>query len=253
MKKRFKNKQKQKQKQKQSIVVNIDNSRKSVKRGGGQRKQHQQQPTIIPQPIYIPQAQPQYNFPPPYAHSNPPVFNANPPNSNPPNFDSNPPNNNPPIFDANPPSTPIQTPISAIKPSAPFESDSEIETITPVIRKKKVKMKVPDSNPPSQLLESAQKAGFQHTPAMQNRPITNKPVPESLFSSVIGANDDDEDTTTTPYAPIFTRPRYDVPQSVTQRVTDGRQCKAITAKGTQCTRAGKFNGYCATHAGSTTG
>lgn len=57
MKKKTKMKNKQKQKQRQSIIVNIDNSRKSIKRDKrqSQSRQQQQQPSVIPQPIYIPQ------------------------------------------------------------------------------------------------------------------------------------------------------------------------------------------------------
>jgi len=59
-------KQKQKQKQKQTVIVNIDNSKKVVRRkpSKGTSQPNQPQPTIIPQPIYIPQ----YNYP------APPVF-----------------------------------------------------------------------------------------------------------------------------------------------------------------------------------
>jgi hypothetical protein len=59
-KSKMKSKQKQKQKQKQSVVINIDNSRKSIKRDK-KESQPKQQPTIIPQPIYVPQ----YNYTPP--------------------------------------------------------------------------------------------------------------------------------------------------------------------------------------------
>jgi hypothetical protein len=60
-------KQKQKQKQKQTVIVNIDNSKKTARRkpSKGTSQPKQPQPTIIPQPIYIPQ----YNYPAP-----PPVF-----------------------------------------------------------------------------------------------------------------------------------------------------------------------------------
>lgn len=59
-KSKMKSKQKQKQKQKQSVVINIDNSRKSIKRDK-KESQPKQQPTIIPQPIYVPQ----FNYTPP--------------------------------------------------------------------------------------------------------------------------------------------------------------------------------------------
>lgn len=59
-KSKMKSKQKQKQKQKQSVVINIDNSRKSIKRDK-KESQPKQQPTIIPQPIYVPQ----FNYSPP--------------------------------------------------------------------------------------------------------------------------------------------------------------------------------------------
>ena len=60
-KSKMKSKQKQKQKQKQSVVINIDNSRKSIKRDKKESQPKQQQPTIIPQPIYVPQ----FNYTPP--------------------------------------------------------------------------------------------------------------------------------------------------------------------------------------------
>jgi hypothetical protein len=59
-KSKMKSKQKQKQKQKQSVVINIDNSRRSIKRDK-KESQPKQQPTIIPQPIYVPQ----FNYAPP--------------------------------------------------------------------------------------------------------------------------------------------------------------------------------------------
>lgn len=59
-KSKMKSKQKQKQKQKQSVVINIDNSRKSIKRDK-KESQPKQQPSIIPQPIYVPQ----FNYAPP--------------------------------------------------------------------------------------------------------------------------------------------------------------------------------------------
>lgn len=250
MKRKNKNKQKQKQKQKQSIIVNIDNSRKSVKRGSGQ-KQQQQQPTIIPQPIYIPQ---QYNIPPPFAHTNAPVFNANPPTNNPPVFDSNPPTNNPPVFDANPPSTPqrasiqpLQTPMTMPLPVLP-ETDSEIEDIRPVVRRKprarKANVPEPETVPPAELLKSAEKsAGFQSTPALPSQPL-RQPEQRTLFESVMQADDED----TTQLAPIFTRPqtRQRTAESEPEPVTDGR-CKAITQKGTRCTHKARANGYCGVH------
>ena len=73
---KLKNKQKQKQKQKQSIIVNIDNSRKTAKRDGKQSQQPKQ-PSVIPQPIYIPSFN--YALPPPAPFREepvrPPVFN----------------------------------------------------------------------------------------------------------------------------------------------------------------------------------
>lgn len=54
-----KNKNKQRQKQKQSVVVNIDNSRKTVAKNKGEKQQGKASPSIIPQPIYVPQYAPQ--------------------------------------------------------------------------------------------------------------------------------------------------------------------------------------------------
>lgn len=54
-----KNKNKQRQKQKQSVVVNIDNSRKTVAKNKGEKQQAKASPSIIPQPIYVPQYAPQ--------------------------------------------------------------------------------------------------------------------------------------------------------------------------------------------------
>ena len=99
-----KNKQKQKQKQKQSIVVNIDNSRKTVAKPQNKKEtQQQQQPTrtapqIIPQPIYVPQYTPPPERPP--LREEParqqPVFNINPPTYNAPVFNA-PTYNTPPL------------------------------------------------------------------------------------------------------------------------------------------------------------
>lgn len=75
---KYKQKQKQnqkQQKQKQSIVVNIDNSRKSISKP--REKRQQQQPTYIPQISY---ERPVFREEP----VRPPVFNINPPAYNPP-------------------------------------------------------------------------------------------------------------------------------------------------------------------------
>lgn len=92
---KVKNKQqkqlKQKQKQKQSVVVNIDNSRKTIarKKPDENKQQQPKAPSVIPQPIYIPQyaSQPFAQERPPFRQepvSNTPAFNPNPPVYNPP-------------------------------------------------------------------------------------------------------------------------------------------------------------------------
>ena len=84
---KLKNKQKQKQKQKQSVIVNIDNSRKSISKPREKKSASvQQQPSIIPQPIYIPQITYAPPERPPFREEpvRPPVFNPNPPIYNPP-------------------------------------------------------------------------------------------------------------------------------------------------------------------------
>jgi hypothetical protein len=66
---KLKLKNKQKQKQKQSVIVNIDNSRKTLARNKKpQSSQQNQSPSIIPQPIYVPQ----YSYaPPPFGNQQP--------------------------------------------------------------------------------------------------------------------------------------------------------------------------------------
>jgi len=89
MKKKLKIKNKQKQKQKQSIIVNINNSRKSISKPREKKPAAlPQQPSIIPQPIYIPQityAPPERQ---PFREESvkPPVFNPSPPVYNPPSI-----------------------------------------------------------------------------------------------------------------------------------------------------------------------
>ena len=69
LKLKLKNKNKNKQKQKQSVIVNIDNSRKTLARNKKpQSSQQNQSPSIIPQPIYVPQ----YSYaPPPFGNQQP--------------------------------------------------------------------------------------------------------------------------------------------------------------------------------------
>lgn len=136
--KKLKQKQnlKQKQKQKQTVIVNIDNSKKVTRRKSSKRTSQpkQTQPTIIPQPIYIPQ----YNYqqPPFFQQSQPErkAFNTEP--EKPSGFQPNPVNDiilDPinPIPDVNEVRERRNAFFSTPPPEQPTQTDSLIQTEQP--------------------------------------------------------------------------------------------------------------------------
>lgn len=157
------NKQKQKQKQKQSIVVNIDNSRKTVARPRKSTAMQQKQPSIIPQPIYVPQI----TYAPPERTSfreeptKPPVFNPAPPSYNPPQL------------------VPQQ-----VQPT---------QLTTDQIRQARMKMLLNQEieNPPSSSSSIASNAGFAHAP---NR-FDHNNSSSSISSKSVFGNDNPPTTT----------------------------------------------------------
>lgn len=286
---KMKNKQKQKQKQKQSVIVNIDNSRNSVarKQQQSQSQKPQQQPTIIPQPIYIPQyvppERPTFREQPEKA----PVFNINPPIYNPPVY--NPPIQQAPVYSAPVFSAPVYNnppPLvpQQVQPNIPQQpekiiiEDAQPFEIEPVKRKKKERAFAapppPTEEPPFRMntppLERNRKM-------MATEPVSKPPPslvtakkeaerinnPSQMLGRVVRQVTLDDDELYNPLNPLLDNivsaqksetvlPEYKDSGDRNRRVRippdSSRRCQATTAGGYQCSnKALDGQMYCGIH------
>jgi hypothetical protein len=213
-------KQKQKQKQKQTVIVNIDNSKKTARRkpSKGTSQPKEPQPTIIPQPIYIPQ----YNYP------APPPFRTETNNVR--TFDANMVADNKPTIIAD--ENRLPRPVAVAPPATPLPplpNPSSVFVSEPM--QPAMPLKTPAS-PPPQLLNPARLL-FSQLPIDEPEPVPEPPQIEEPPTPIEGYNASGKKA--------GARPRR-----------QERICQATQANGMPCRNKAKFGSFCGKHRNAAT-